>query len=293
MTPQVCGAQLLERSARIRRLADYRSDYLMRLDKRYPVPDQVFREVGRQRKSSRRRTHAFGIESKHRPELREQVERRFERVDRAEDAFLVFLQIGIVSERESFEDSQHRDQVADDSSRLAADQFEQVRIFLLRHHRTAGGKFVRQRGESELGAGPQNNFLAHARKMHLRERSRRDKIHDEVAIRHRVDAVGGDRFETERTRDHPAIKRKCGRGQRARAERHHRSTRARLLESLAVAAEHLDVGEQMMRQRYRLRALQMSVAGHDRTNMPLRKPDEDAAKSAYERDYAGNLVAKI
>src|SRR5260370_8079742 len=107
MTPQVCGAQLLERSARIRRLTDYRSDYLMRLAKRYSVPDQVFREVGRQRKSSRRRTHAFGIESKHRPELREQVERRFERVDRAEDAFLVFLQLGLVREHDSFAHSEH------------------------------------------------------------------------------------------------------------------------------------------------------------------------------------------
>src|SRR5579864_9048061 len=128
--------------------------------------------------------------------------------------------------------------------------------------------------------------------MHLGERRRRNKIHHEVAIRHRVYTVGGYRLETQRTRDQPPINRKRARRESARTKRHHRGACRSLLESLAVAAEHLDVGEQMMRQRHRLRALEMRITGNDRAKVPLRDLDERGAEFADKRYDLRDLVAK-
>ena len=60
---------------------------------------------------------------------------------------------------------------------------------------------------------------------------------------------------------------------------------ARLLETLAIAAEHLDIGEQMMGERDRLRALQMRIAGHDVATW-RRRADEHCAKPGDQRDHA-------
>src|SRR5208337_4170328 len=69
MPSQLRDAQVLERPARFGRLADYHADDFMRPAKRSATADQVFREICGQRKSSRCRSHAFGIESQFRPEL--------------------------------------------------------------------------------------------------------------------------------------------------------------------------------------------------------------------------------
>ena len=50
----------------------------------------------------------------------------------------------------------------------------------------------------------------------------------------------------------------------------------RLREALAIAREHLDVGEQMMRERDRLRALQMRVAGHHGVDVATGERDQRA-----------------
>ena len=85
--------------------------------------------------------------------------------------------------------------------------------------------------------------------------------------------------ETQLARDHPPIDRQRRSRQRARAERHHRGARQCLLEALAIAPEHLDVSEQVMRERYRLRALQMRVAGHDSLDVAPRESDQRAARA--------------
>ena len=72
-----------------------------------------------------------------------------------------------------------------------------------------------------------------------------------------------------------------------------RGARGSLLEAFAVAAEHLDVGEQMMRERDGLRALQMRIAGHDRREVAPREANQRGAKFGDQRDHGGQLVAQI
>ena len=68
---------------------------------------------------------------------------------------------------------------------------------------------------------------------------------------------------------------------------------ARLLEALAIAPEHLDIRQQVMRERHRLRALQMRVAGHDRRDVPPRDPNQRGAQLRNQRNHAGQLVAQV
>ena len=69
--------------------------------------------------------------------------------------------------------------------------------------------------------------------------------------------------EAERARGRLAIERERRPGERARPERRDRRAPAHIGEPLAVAAERLDVGEEVVRERDRLRALEVGVAGQD------------------------------
>ena len=125
------------------------------------------------------------------------------------------------------------------------------------------------------------------------KRRRRKKINREVAIGHRVDAVLGDAAKAQLARDHAPIDRQGRAGQRARPERHHGGALERLLEPLAIAPEHLDIGQHVMGERYRLRALQMRIAGHHGLDVGARDLDQRAAQSAHERDHCADFVAQI
>ncbi len=49
----------------------------------------------------------------------------------------------------------------------------------------------------------------------------------------------------------------------------------------------------MMRERHRLRALQMRIAGHDRRDVAPRKPNQRRAQLSNQVDHTGNFVAEI
>ena len=70
--------------------------------------------------------------------------------------------------------------------------------------------------------------------------------------------------------DDRAVDREGGPGQRTRTERQNVRTIEAILEAAAVALEHVVVGEQVVPEQNRLRALQMRVARHDRCDMRLR-----------------------
>ena len=63
-------------------------------------------------------------------------------------------------------------------------------------------------------------------------------------------------------RDGFAVERKAAARQRARSERQHVDARARLLEPLAIAREHFEIRQQIVRPEHRLRPPQMRVAGN-------------------------------
>ena len=71
----------------------------------------------------------------------------------------------------------------------------------------------------------------------------------------------GDGVETEVARDGLAVEGETAAGKRARAERHHVGAAARFAEALAIAREHLEIRQQIVRPEHGLGAAQMRVAG--------------------------------
>src|SRR5436309_16009277 len=100
--------------------------------------------------------------------------------------------------------------------------------------------------------------------MHHRCRRRRLNLHDEVAVRHSVDAVSTHSTEAQLARDKLPIKRIGHAGQCPGAQWQLVCTRAAVEEAARVAVEHLEVREEMMWEAHRLRALKMRVPGHNR-----------------------------
>ena len=163
----------------------------------------------------------------------------------------------------SLEDGEHPDQRAEHAARLAPGDLREVRVALLRHDARARDPGPPRAGESELARGPQHDLLGHARAVDHAGGRRREKLNDVVTVGHRVHGVGADRVETELPRDVGAIDGVGDAGQGAAAERQDVDAAQAIAQAVRVAVEHLEVGEQVVREQHRLRALQVSVAGHD------------------------------
>ena len=84
-----------------------------------------------------------------------------------------------------------------------------------------------------------------------------------------VERVRRRAVEAERLRGRLAVDRERGAGKRRRAERRFVQPLAAIGEAAAVARKHLDIGEEMMAEGDRLRALQMREARHHRVGMSL------------------------
>ena len=125
---------------------------------------------------------------------------------------------------------------------------------------------VGELGEAELRARPQHQLLREARRVHGSQRARIDEVGDEVAVRHRVDAVAERARETELLRDGRGIDVIGNARERTGAERRHGRALPRLGDARAVAAQRLDVREQVVREGDRLRALQVGIARQHRVD---------------------------
>ena len=79
------------------------------------------------------------------------------------------------------------------------------------------------------------------------------------------------RGETQELSHIGAIDRKGGSRQRARPERQYVDPRHAVGKALAVALEHIDVSQQVMREQHRLRSLQVRVPGHDHVEILPRR----------------------
>ena len=106
--------------------------------------------------------------------------------------------------------------------------------------------------------------------MQHRERGGGVQIDDEVTVGDRIHRVVRDAVEAELACDRLTVDGVRHAGQSARAEREHVGASARLRHAFAVAREHRLVRLQVMREQYRLGALCVCVAGHDRARLALR-----------------------
>ena len=98
--------------------------------------------------------------------------------------------------------------------------------------------------------------------------------------------------EAEQLGDELAVERQRGAGNRAAAERADVHARVAVPKPLAIALEHLDVGEQMVREINRLRALQMRVAGNEHVGIFLAERDERALQAGDFAEQHDDFIAQ-
>ena len=113
-------------------------------------------------------------------------------------------------------------------------------------------------------AAPDHDLLGKARQMHAGERGGGEKFDREIAVGDGVERIGGGPVEAERRGGCIAVDRERGAGERRGAERQLVHSAPAIGEPAAVAADHLDIGHQMMAEGHRLGDLQMGEARHHR-----------------------------
>ncbi len=235
----------------------------MRLAEREAPLYEVVRDIGRERESlARCGTHPVEVEGERRQHGREDAQRRKDHVRGAEDVRLVLLEVTVVSHRQALHRGQDANEFGDGAAAAATSQFGHVRVLLLRHDARTGGKTIRERHEAVFSARPEDDVLAEAGDVDLRDGAGRCELRHKVAVGGRIHAVPGNCLEAELPGHHLPIERIRRTGERSRTEREHIGAAAAVEEPLAVAQEHLSVGEEMMAQRDGLRPLDVRIAGH-------------------------------
>ena len=119
--------------------------------------------------------------------------------------------------------------------------------------------------------------------MHHQQRRGGGELDREVAVADGVERILGDGLEPESLRHECAIDREGGAGQRSRPERQSIDAAARVEHALAVALEHLDVGQQVVAEGHRLGDLQVGEARHHGVRVsarPARRVSLCSARSA-------------
>ena len=134
--------------------------------------------------------------------------------------------------------------------------------------------------------------------MHGQQRGGGAKFDGKIAVAHGVHGIlrelrlAADIHKSEQLGDERAIQRQRGTGNRAAAERADVHARVAVPKPLAIAFEHLDVGEQMVREINGLRALQMRVAGNEHAGIFFAERDERALQIGDFAEQQSNFIAQ-
>ncbi len=201
---------------------------------------------------------------RHRPEhSRVNIKRESQRIDCIKDAFLVLLHILIVRQRQALHRRQKRHEMADRPSRLTANELADIRILFLRHDRAARAVAVVELDEMKFARAPENQFFGQARQMHHANRREREKFQDIIAIRDRIETVSVTFRKMQFLCRFQRLRRIRRPGQRCRAQRRDVRHVKTILQPPEIARKHRKIREHMMREKHRLRPLQMRVAGQN------------------------------
>ncbi len=155
-------------------------------------------------------------------------------------------------------------------------------FFFCGNERRAGGVGVGDLDEIKFRARPENHVLREPRKMHGEQRAGGAEFDGEIAVAHGVHGILRELnfaihvHEIEKFRDKHAVKRQRRTGDCAAAERADVHARVAIPKPFAIAFEHLDIREQMVREINGLRALQMRIAGDDDVGIFLAERNERA-----------------
>ena len=218
-------------------------------------------------------------------------ERQHHCVGGVENLLFILLHVFGIGQRQALHHGEQRHRGPQDPADFGAQQFGGVGVFLLRHDRGAGGPAVGQLHETELGGGPDHQFLGETRQVGGADRGGRQKFEREVAVGHAVKAVGGGAVEAQGARGHLAVNREAGAGQRRRTKRGFVQAFAGIGKSAAVAGEHLDIGQHVVAPGHRLGHLQMGEAGHHPIGAGLGLGQEGLHQGGQAKDRRIALVA--
>ena len=169
---------------------------------------------------------------------------------------------------------------------LAAQQLASVGILLLRHERRAGAERVRQRHKAKLRARPEDEILGDARKVHAGQRAGGGELDEHVAVGHGIHGIlrhprpAATVDEAERPGGEFAVDAQRSAGDGPGAQRAPVGVVGCFGQALVVALEHLQPRQKMMRQRHRLRPLEVGVAGNEHVAVRLGHGQQRAPGSA-------------
>ena len=245
-------------------VVDRISDNSMRLTERQAFLRKVVRHVGRIREVTfKDLAGVIAIDSHSRDHAGIDIEGEVQGIQGIKDAFLIFLHVLVIGQRQTLHDGQKTDEVSIDTAGFAANELTHVRILLLRHDRAARGVSVIKLNELEFAGGPVNEFFRQTREMHRTDRCEGEKLEKVVTIRDRIEAVSIDGGEVKVIRFFLGMCRVRGPCQRTGADRRHVTHIVAVFETLEVTLEHRKVREHVMSEEDRLRALHVGVARQD------------------------------
>ena len=106
---------------------------------------------------------------------------------------------------------------ADDACRSSPDQFQDVRVLLLRHDAAAGTNRIRQCQEAKLLGAPENPLLGPASQMLGDQGENEDRLERKIAVAGNIQTIGPHRLEPQLVGHEIAVDRKAGASQGSRA----------------------------------------------------------------------------
>ena len=240
----------------------------MRGPERHAAAHQPLGDVGGQGVAGRGQLrHPLDIEDQSGNQTGHGRQHQFELGHRIENRFLILLQITVVGQRLRFERGQQAREVADQPAGLAAGQFGDIRIFLLRHDRTSARPRVMQSDIAEFRCAPKNYVLGQPRDIHGDHGQHEGGLGGEVPRGRGVDRIVRGCGETQIRGDSVGIQTQRGPGQRTGTVRRYRGPIVEVGDPIHIAQQRVHMRQQMMGQQHRLGGLQVCFAGHDRARV--------------------------
>ena len=190
------------------------------------------------------------------------LQSKFHRIHGIEEAFLVFLQIFIVGQRQALQCGQHGHQLAVYPSRFASHQFGNIRIFFLGHHGRTGCECVIQFNKAKLRTAPQAQLFRKTAHMHHQHRSEGQEIQNVIPVADRVHAVRVNRCKIQLLRHIKTVDGESGSGNGTGPQRHHIRVFPYPQQAAEVTLQHVEISQQMVGKGDGLRPLQMGIARH-------------------------------
>ena len=255
---------------------------------------EVVGNVGRRREAlACGLEHGVGVEGhllEHGVEDGNAVEHRLFGV---EERLLVLLQILVVGKGERLERREEARKVADDPPALAADEFGDVGILLLRHDGGARRVGVGDLPEAELVRGIEDGVLGEAGEVQHDFGEAEEVFRHEVAVGHGVDGAARDVVELQKRARDLAVDGEGGARERRAAEGHHVDALPAVLQPVHVAQEHLGIGVEVLREVDGLRLAQVGVAGKDALDVLVCGHRERRHEGVQKTDEVIDGIARV